>query len=91
MIDLSTETVLSLPDACQRLPRRGEGKRPHPNTLYRWATEGVRGVHLETLRVGGTLCTSIEALQRIFEALAATSPVRKMDRRCQGGPKGEPQ
>ncbi len=37
--------------------------------LYRWATEGLRGVHLETIQVGGTLCTSIEALQRFFERL----------------------
>ena len=70
MICLSTEEVLTIPDACARLPRRRAGKRPHPATLYRWAHDGVHGHHLETLQVGGTLCTSIEALQRFFERLS---------------------
>ena len=69
MIQLDTEQVLSLREATQQLPRRRNGQRPHIATLYRWATEGLRGVHLETLQVGGTLCTSIEALQRFFERL----------------------
>ncbi len=70
MIDLNRETVLSLPEAAARLPRRRAGKRPHRNTLYRWASTGFRSVKLETIRVGGTLCTSIEALQRFFAQLA---------------------
>ena len=69
MIDLQTETVLSFSDAASHLPRRRAGKRPHVATLYRWASRGVRGVKLETIRVGGTLCTSIEALQRFCERL----------------------
>ena len=64
MIDHTAETVVSFAEACQRLPRRRAGKRPHPNTLYRWAAEGVRGERLETIQIGGTLCTSLEALQR---------------------------
>jgi hypothetical protein len=31
----------------------------------------VRGIRLEVIRVGGTLCTSVEALQRFFERLAS--------------------
>ena len=69
MISLTTETLVSFAEACERLPRRRAGRRPHPNTLYRWASHGIRGIRLETLRVGGTLCTSLEALQRFFEAL----------------------
>lgn len=69
-IDLAEE-VLSLTDAAKLLPRRRRGKKPHSSTLYRWATVGLRGVTLETLRVGGTLCTSREALQRFFVALGA--------------------
>jgi hypothetical protein len=44
--------------------------------LYRWAKRGLRGVKLETIRVGGTLCTSLEALQRFCERLTggATDP-----------------
>ena len=73
MIDLSTEALLSFPEACKRLPRRRSGKRPHPATLYRWASDGLRGVMLETIQVGGTLCTSMEALQRFFSRLGSQS------------------
>ncbi len=58
MIDLIAEQVVSLTEATIHLPRRREGKRPHVATLYRWASHGIHGVRLETLRVGGTLCTS---------------------------------
>jgi hypothetical protein len=68
-IDLKTETVLSLRDAADFLPRRRRGKRPHFSTLYRWALKGFRGVRLETIRIGGTLCTSKEALQRFADRL----------------------
>ncbi len=70
MIDFTTETLVSFAEACERLPRRRAGKRSHPNTLYRWASHGVRGHHLETIQVGGTLCTSLEALQRFFNQLS---------------------
>ena len=70
MIDISTENVLTIPDACLRLPKRRNGRRPHPATLYSWARGGLRGVQLETIQVGGTLCTSVEALQRFFERLS---------------------
>ena len=39
-------------------------------TLYRWATHGCRGVRLETIQIGGTKCTSQEALQRFFNRLS---------------------
>lgn len=71
MIDLENETVLSLTEAAKQLPRRRAGKRPHVATLYRWANRGLRGIQLETIQVGGTLCTSAEALQRFFERLSS--------------------
>ncbi len=67
MIDITNETVLSLTDATKRLPKRRAGKRPHVSTLYRWAQSGIDGVKLEVIRVGGTLCTSLESLQRFCE------------------------
>ena len=66
MIDLANETVVSLTEAVNHLPRRRGGKKPHPSTLYRWSKSG-----LETIRVGGTLCTSIQALQRFCERMTA--------------------
>ncbi len=71
MIDLVTESVLSLTEAAKRLPQRRMGKRPHIATLYRWATRGLQGTTLETIQVGGTKCTSVEALQRFCNSLSA--------------------
>ena len=62
MINLATETVVSLTEATAYLPRRRGGKKPSVSTLYRWAKHD-----LEILRVGGTTCTSVEALQRFCE------------------------
>ncbi len=75
MIDPTTESLVSLTEAARSLPRRRGNKRPHVATLYRWGSHGCRGIILETLQVGGTRCTSREALARFFEALTyAGSP-----------------
>ncbi len=71
MIDIHSETVISLADAPRHLPKRRGGKRPHIATLYRWAQRGCRGMKLETVQVGGTLCTSLEALQRFCDRLTS--------------------
>jgi len=70
MIDLANEDVISFTEATKRLPARRRGKRPHVATLYRWSNRGCRGVKLETIQVGGTSCTSVEALQRFCERLS---------------------
>lgn len=75
MIDPSTETLVSLTEAAASLPRRRAGRKPHVSTLYRWSMAGCRGVVLETLAVGGTRCTSREALARFFARLTAQSGV----------------
>lgn len=66
-IDIQSETVLSFADAARQLPKRRGGKRVNIATLYRWASQGFRGVFLEYLQVGGTRCTSLEALDRFFQ------------------------
>jgi len=72
MVDSINEKLLSLTQAARTLDVvRREGKRPNVATLYRWSTTGCRGVKLDTVQVGGTRCTSREALQRFFEALSA--------------------
>lgn len=87
MIDIKSESVISLAEAPRHLPRRPDGKPRHLSTLYRWMTTGVRGVVLETCMVGGTRCTSIEALQRFSEAISRQGrpgiPVTPKDRRRQ--------
>jgi len=83
MIDVSHEDVISLTDATKFLPPRRAGKRPHVATLHRWVTVGVRGIKLEMIQVGGTRCTSREALQRFFDRLTAgpTTPTATTTKR----------
>jgi hypothetical protein len=68
-IDIQTETVLPFAAAARRLPRLRADRPVNPATLWRWGSHGLRGVRLETCRVGGTRCTSMEALARFFAAL----------------------
>jgi hypothetical protein len=51
------------------IPNRRRGRQIHVATLHRWAVHGLNGVVLETLQVGGTRCTSREALRRFFQSL----------------------
>ena len=68
-IDANTETLISLSEAARHLPRRRGGKRPHVSCIYRWTTAGCKGVVLESIQIGGTRCTSKEALARFFRRL----------------------
>jgi len=62
MIDLAAETLLTLEGACERL-------LVSKATLYRWITQGSKGVKLEAVKVGNRWRTSEEALQRISDCL----------------------
>jgi hypothetical protein len=78
-IDPATEVLRPLAEAAGRLPRLRGGRAVAPSTVWRWATRGVRNrdgvpVYLEILKVGGTCCTSDEALLRFFRALSADGP-----------------
>ena len=73
MIDSNFENLCPLarrPAAC---PVAGVGREVHVSTIYRWATAGCRGVVLETLQVGGTRCTSAEALRAVLRGLDSRS------------------
>ena len=73
MIDISTEQLLTHPQAARVRPHGRLGRPTHPSTVYRWISRGVRGVagvvKLEGVRLGGSWYTSREALQRFAEAL----------------------
>jgi len=64
-----SDTTFALAEAARRLPCLRNGRPVHPSTLWRWASRGLRGVRLATIRIGGTTCTSLEALQRFFEQI----------------------
>ena len=85
-IDPAAETLRSFAEAARRLPPLRKGRPVSPTTVWRWATRGVRSrsgvtVRLETLKVGGTCCTSDEALARFFRVLS-TDPAEETDGSC---------
>jgi hypothetical protein len=69
MIDPNSESLISLAEAVKLLPLRRGGKPVHISCACRWSTTGCRGVILESIQIGGTRCTSREALARFFRAL----------------------
>jgi len=71
MIELGKEDLLSLAEAARTIPPI-DGKRPHMSSIWRWIHVGIRGVHLEHLRIGRRVVTSREALQRFFQTLSET-------------------
>ncbi len=77
MIDANSEHLVSLTDAAKLLPARRGGKRPHVSCIYRWTVSGCKGIKLESLQVGGTRCTSREALGRFFERLSDATGLQR--------------
>jgi hypothetical protein len=72
-IDLSTERPFPLAKAAKHQLFRGksrDGRSLNFSTVWRWALNGIRGVKLETVRVGNTLCTTEPAMQRFIERLS---------------------
>ncbi len=62
MIKLSTETVFPVTDAPKHIPGR-----PSQASVWRWVLQGVGGIKLESILVGGKRFTSAEAIQRFCD------------------------
>jgi hypothetical protein len=67
----SADQLLTLAEACnvKWLPRRRRGARTNRATIHRWS-DPSRPIHLKTVRVGGTRCTTERWLREFFDALA---------------------
>jgi hypothetical protein len=83
-IDLLSEKLRSFAETARRLPALRGGKPVNPATVWRWTTRGVRSrngvlVRLEAIRVGGTCCTSDEALHRFFRALSSDTALGRLE------------
>lgn len=63
-IQIESEEMLTLADACRRVPPNGISTA----TMARWIQRGVRGVKLETVVIGHRRLTSLQALSRFFAA-----------------------
>lgn len=72
-IDPSREDLLGLTEATKVIPKINKNRIAR-STLWRWCRKGLRGVHLDYVRVGRDIATSREALNRFFVALAETDP-----------------
>ena len=83
--DLALADLIPLEDVPARLPAR-RGRRHHRSTPFRWASKGLHGVVLRTVRIGGTLATTETWLLAFFAAAeaarrAAAEPPPKRPRR----------
>jgi hypothetical protein len=74
-IELASECIVTLAEAAKILPPL-YGKRPAISTIWRWCRKGIRGVHLEYIRVGRNIATSREALGRFVNRLAEADVAR---------------
>ena len=66
--EILDERPFPLSEIPAHVPKK-RGRKVHRSTGFRWAGRGVRGVRLETVRVGRTQFTSVAALRRFFERL----------------------
>ncbi len=73
MIDLSTEPVEPFSALARKVPSRTGKNGVHVATVWRWAKNGVHGVKLDSVMVGGTWMSSVPALHRFFAATTAAS------------------
>ncbi len=76
MIDPFDPELLSLADAAASLPSLKDGQPIHVTTLWRWARYGLRGIKLETTKIGGRVFTNRRALQVFFADVAKASSLR---------------
>lgn len=78
MIDLTQEKLISFNDAAGLLP---SGIKPDFTTWWRWYRHGVRGVRLDTVKIGKRRATSAEAVRRFIAAISALedSPAPEVD------------
>jgi hypothetical protein len=70
MIGIEDENLIPIRDVPRQIPPRRSGRRVHVSAVYRWMSRGVRGVRLESIKIGGTTYTSTEAIQRFAERLS---------------------
>ena len=75
VINVLQEELLTFAQAARHARPRGS-KPAAPSSLWRWHKKGISGVRLETIYIGGTRYTSVEALQRFFDAVTAAKEAK---------------
>lgn len=74
MIDVFSETPITLDQAAKLVPGRGRAGRLHVSTLHRWAGRGCNGIRLETVKIGDVRHTTREAIQRFIARCTGDAP-----------------
>lgn len=74
-MEILKEKTLTIHQACQVLPKRRRGARPHFATVWRYIMHGAKAldgtlVRLEAERFGGAWITSEEAISRFMARLS---------------------
>ena len=78
MLPLDPAKFVPLSDVPGMLPLRLNGRKVHISAVYRWASKGVRGVRLQTVRIAGALFTTREAVEDFINAAAQPLETRFM-------------
>jgi|GEM_PF-5624026 len=60
---LSAERLLTLAQLSHLLPQR-----PHPSTIYRWITRGIRGNRLNSYKIGNQRVVTLADAEAFFAA-----------------------
>lgn len=66
---MNENQFLTLAQAAKRIPT-SNGKGVSTQTMFRWVSQGCRGVRLESVRFGRRICVTPQALQDFAEKLA---------------------
>lgn len=66
----SDEQLLSFSQIAETLQEK-TGQPYSAVTVWRWARRGLRGITLETIKIGGRFMSSLEAVERFSRRLAA--------------------
>ena len=70
MVDVCNGPFITLREAAKLPELARDGRKPHVASLYRWAGPGgVRGVRLPTWQIGGTRCTTPQAVRDFIREL----------------------
>ncbi len=60
--------AISLAEAARRVPRN-----PHVGTIWRWSTQGCRGIKLRTWLAGGIRVTTPAAVEEFLQELNSSA------------------
>jgi hypothetical protein len=87
IVSILDEEVIRISEVPDLPFMRGRGNKVSLATLWRWVNNGLKGVRLETVKIGGTRCTSVQAVQRFIRAhnggasVEVRTPARRLKER----------